>query len=89
MSVLLVTYDLKTPGRSYDSFFNTLKTQGNWWHYLTNTWLIQTQMTPSEVYTALSAHLSVKDWILVLPVTRPAFGYLPKDAWDWINARLL
>jgi hypothetical protein len=88
MSVILVTYDLKTPGRNYTSFFNALKAQGNWWHYLANTWLVETAQTSHEVYTALSAHVTVKDWILVLPVTKHANGWLPKDAWDWINARL-
>jgi hypothetical protein len=89
VSVILVTYDLKTPGRVYTQFYETLKAQGNWWHYLSTTWLLHTQKTPNQIYTALAEHLTVKDWVLVLPVTKPAFGYLPKDAWDWINARLI
>jgi len=88
MSVILVTYDLKTPGRAYSTFYDSLKEQGNWWHYLTSTWLIETNKTPSDVYSALAPHITVKDWILVIPVKKPSYGYLPQDAWDWINARL-
>jgi hypothetical protein len=88
MSVVLITYDLKTPGRVYTSFYETLKLQGNWCHYLSSTWLIETQKTPNDIYTALAPHITVKDFILIIPVTKPAFGWLPKAAWDWINSRV-
>ena len=83
--VLIVTYDLKTPGWNYTAFYDALKAQGQWWHYLTSSWLIVTGKSPSDVYTALAPHLPKSDRILVLPVKKPAFGYLPKEAWDWIN----
>jgi hypothetical protein len=85
---LIVTYDLKTIPWNYSGFYAALKSQGSWWHYLSSSWIIITTQTPSEVYAALAPHLSVKDLILVMPVTRPAFGYLPKDAWDWINTNV-
>jgi hypothetical protein len=88
MSVLLITYDLKTKGKVYTPFYDALRAQGQWWHYLTTTWLIQTEKSPDQVYVALAPHLSTLDWILVVPVSKPAFGYLPKEAWDWINANL-
>lgn len=88
MSLVLVTYDLKTAGKNYESFFNTLKMQGNWWHYLKNTWLIETAQGPDQVYAAVAPHLTTQDFILVLPVTAPSFGWLPKDAWEWINKKL-
>jgi hypothetical protein len=85
--ILLVTYDLKTPGRTYGPFYEALKAQGSWWHYLTTTWLLDTEHQPQEVYDALGQHLSKLDRILVIRVTNSYQGYLPKDAWDWINAR--
>jgi hypothetical protein len=83
--VLLVTYDLKTAGRNYTPFYDSLKAQGSWWHYLSHSWLIITPNNSETVYKALAPHLSKADLILVIPVRRPAFGWLPKDAWDWIN----
>jgi hypothetical protein len=83
--VLLITYDLKTAGWNYDPFFSALKNQGNWLHYITSTWLIYTTSTPEGVYAAISPHLSDKDFVLILPVNKPAFGLLPQDAWDWIQ----
>ncbi len=86
--VLLVSYDLKTPGWNYTAFYETLKAQGSWWHYLTSTWLIITPKSPAEVHNALGPHLAKTDSILILPVKKPAFGWLPKEAWDWINANV-
>jgi hypothetical protein len=59
MSVILVTYDLKTAGRVYSTFYDALKQQGNWWHYLTSTWLIETNKTPNDIYNALAPHITV------------------------------
>ena len=82
--VLLITYDLKTPGKDYTPFFEALKKQGEWWHYLTNTWLIATGKSAKEVQSALGPHLTIKDFILIVPFSSGYFGYLPRDAWDWI-----
>jgi hypothetical protein len=83
--VLLVTYDLKTPMKSYTPFYEALKRQGSWWHYLSSTWLVATTKTPQEVYSALAPHLTVRDFILITRITKPLWGFLPKDAWNWIN----
>lgn len=86
--VLLVTYDLKTVGKNYTPFYDALKLQGTWWHYLSSAWLIATPNTPQILYTAVAPHLTSSDFILILPVTRPYWGILPKDAWDWIETHL-
>jgi len=86
MRVLLVTYDLKTPGRDYAPFFKALQEQGKWWHYISSTWLIVTSKTPVEVYNAICPNLSMQDFILITPMAKTYWGFLPKDAWDWITA---
>jgi hypothetical protein len=86
--VLLVTYDLKTPGKNYTPFYEALKLQGPWWHYLTSTWLIVTTKSSQDVYLSIASNLTVQDFVLVIPVTRPYWGYLPKEAWDWIDKNI-
>ena len=86
--VLLVTYDLKTAGKNYAPFYEALKNQGTWWHYLSSTWLIKTTKTHIEVYNAIAPHITIRDHVLIVPITRPYWGLLPKDAWDWINKHL-
>ena len=86
--IILVTYDLKTSGKNYTPFYDALRTQGQWWHYLASTWLIDTTKTPKQVYAELGPHLTTLDSILVTEITRSYYGYLPKEAWDWISSRL-
>jgi len=86
--VLLVTYDLKTPLMSYTPFYEVLKRQDGWWHYLGSTWLIATSKTPEQLHAELGLYLSMQDLILIVPITRPYYGFLPQDAWDWIEANL-
>lgn len=87
---LMVIYDLRTRRWNYDSFYAALKQQGTngWWSYLSSAWLIITNKSPELVYDALAPHISTLDRVLVIQVSKPAFGYLPKPAWDWINSNL-
>ena len=85
--ILLVTYDLKAR-RDYSLFYSALQQEGDWWHYLTNTWLLYTGRTPEDVATALRPHMALGDLLLVVEIRDNFHGYLPKDAWDWIRARL-
>jgi hypothetical protein len=85
IAVLLVTYDLRTPGHNYNPFYEALKQQGNWWHYISSTWLIATRKTPQELYSALVGHIATGDSLLVVTVKYPYWGSLSKEAWKWMN----
>lgn len=86
--VLLVTYDLKTPLRDYAPFYEALKQQGAWLHYLDSTWLISTSHTPQQLYNAVVSHITTSDRLLIVPITRPYYGFMPKDVWDWLDKHL-
>jgi hypothetical protein len=85
--ILVVTYDLKGPTGSYDGLYNALKQQGSWAHYITDTWLISTDKTPQQLFDALLPHLNTKakDYILITTLGAH-WGWLPKDAWEWIKS---
>lgn len=85
--ILLLTLDLKGPSGSYAPLYEAIKRQGSWWHYLNWTWLLQTVNSPDQIVAELSPHLQTADRLFVTPVTRPYQGWLPKDAWAWINER--
>jgi hypothetical protein len=88
--ILLVTYDLKTSGHNYTPFYEALKTQGtSWWHYLSSTWLIDTNKTPKQLYDAVVPHITTNDNLLIIEVTGQYWGYLPKDSWEWVQRRLV
>lgn len=83
----LITYDLKTPNWNYTGFYNALKNLGDWWHYLDSTWIIKSSTyTPQQMYDVLAPHLSTKDFILIIEIVPESkYGFLPKDAWGWLN----
>jgi hypothetical protein len=85
--IFLITYDLKI-AKDYTPFYEALKAQGPWWHYITSTWIVDTQKTPDEILQAVRPHLSTQDFVLIIEVGLRHQGLLPKDAWDWINSRI-
>lgn len=84
----LVSYDLKSPVESYEPFFNELKQSVNWWHQLNATWTVVRYESLVELAPKLRGLILTNDRILVMPAKGPAEGWLPKDAWDWINTNV-
>lgn len=62
----------------------------DWWHYMPHVWLIASNMTSADaLFNALKQHynLQPEDRLLIIRVHRDYQGWLPKDAWDWINKK--
>lgn len=85
--IYAINYDLKRPGQNYAALHDAIKGLGDWWHYLGSTWLVDTHLTAAGVWNRLAPHVDPNDHILVIGVTRDAAGWLPQEAWNWINAR--
>jgi len=85
--ILIVTYDLRSP-QDYHNFYEAVKQQGKWWHYMASTWLLSTQKTPQEVVDAILPRMDVQDFLLVCELSNKYQGRLPKPAWEWINQEL-
>src|SRR3989338_8562801 len=83
--ILIVTYELRGP-HNYLPFYEAIKNQGNWWHYLASTWLLSTSKTLKEVYNEIAPLMLNTDSLLITEMgsSQPQ-GWLPKAAWDWIQ----
>jgi hypothetical protein len=64
MSVLMVTYDLKQPGRDYTPVHRYLK-QFAYCKDLESFWLLDTTMTAEQVRDGLKAHVDSNDKVFV------------------------
>jgi hypothetical protein len=82
-----INYDLKRPGQNYEPLYSAIKSCGDWWHYLESTWLVDTNLDANGIWKRLEPHVDKNDRILVIGATKDYEGWLPKDAWDWINSR--
>lgn len=83
----LVTYDLKKPGQDYKDLHEAMKARGTWWHYLESTWLLKTSLSASQIFERLRPYLDANDLILIVRVLpNDKSGWLPQDAWNWINS---
>lgn len=89
MAVLIITYDLDGKNKDYAPLFEAIKeTSDKWWHYITDAWLVHTQLTAKEFFDALLPHIDEKkDFIFVAEITKNYSGWLPEKAWEWIRNR--
>lgn len=82
-----IQYDLNRPGQNYADLHTAIKCCGAWWHYLDSSWLVDTALMASGIWTRLSPHIDKNDNMLIIGVTRDFAGWLPEAAWTWINQR--
>ena len=86
--IYAINYDLKKPGQNYEALYQAIKGCGDWWHHLGSTWLVDTSLDANGIYNHLAPHVDKNDFILVIGVTRNYQGWLPEQAWEWINSRV-
>ena len=86
--ILLVTYDLKGPSSRYAPLYDFLKSQRSWSHYLTSTWLISTAQSPQQIADGIKPFVEEGDFYIVVRFTNEYWGWLPKDAWAWVEKHI-
>ncbi len=87
--IYAINYDLKRPGQNYKELYAAIQRCGDWWHFLESTWLVDSTLSAQGIWNTLSPHVDANDRVLVIGVTRNYHGWLPPDAWNWINSRSL
>ena len=82
----LVSYTLNPP-RINQALEKELQSTGIWWHHLDFTWIIVSGETIEQLYNRIAKHLMQSDHELIfeIPPNARYFGWLPKEAWDWLQ----
>lgn len=65
--VYLISYDLNRPGQGYARLYDGIKELGAWWHYLDSTWLVDTNLTSSQIFERLRSRAEQRS----LAITHP------------------
>jgi hypothetical protein len=84
----IVCYDLKELPFRYTPLYEELKQSEHWLHHLTSTWIVLRYDALVEFAPKLQRLIFTNDRLIIMPAKGPAEGWLPKEAWDWINARV-
>lgn len=85
---MLITYDLRAPGRDYTKLYAAIKAQGTTWiHPLESTWIINTSKTTEQVRDALTSHMDDNDKVFVSVLKNGAsWKNLGSAFADWMKA---
>lgn len=87
MNLFLVTFSLRNPQKNYDPFFVAVR--GNalqWWHFIEQSCVVTTNRALHDYVGQLLPHIEETDSLLVVEITPHQFqGWLPQQAWDWLN----
>jgi hypothetical protein len=83
MAILLVTYDLRQPGRNYQPVHDYLK-QFTYCKGLESVWLLDTTVPPSTIRDQINKVIDRSDVTFVGRITQEwsAFGYFCAE---WLN----
>lgn len=66
MSVRMITYDLRKPGRDYSGLYKAIESiAGARWHCVESVWLVRTAKDNAAIREILTPHLDVNDKLLV------------------------
>jgi hypothetical protein len=83
MAVILVTYDLKQPGRNYQPVHDYLK-KFTYCKGLESVWLLDTTLTTTAIRDALSKLVDASDKTFAVRITKD-WGSWNYDCADWLN----
>jgi hypothetical protein len=69
MSLKMISYDLREPGRDYSSLYKAIESLGaNRWHYLESVWFVPTATSTSAVMDMIRPHIDANDKLLVCTI---------------------
>jgi len=83
--MLLITYDRNGAGQDYSQLHKEIKQASRWWHHLESTWIVCTDLTPTQWSDRLRRHLDSNDHLLVIEIAENYDGWLPEKAWKWLH----
>lgn len=85
--VLIVSYDLSTPGKNYEPLLKRIKDYGPWARLGGSAYLIVTDQLPATVRDSLGQVIDANDKLYVGVAPAPsAWLGMPNDVSNWIVA---
>lgn len=89
MKCFIITYDLRKPGRDYNSLYEALKSFGTWGKINESTWAIVSSLTSRQIYDFLSKHIDANDRIFIIKSGKEATWLNAIASTDWLKKHLI
>jgi CRISPR/Cas system-associated endoribonuclease Cas2 len=88
MAALLVTYDLNSPGQKHAKVLELIKSSNNWERLSESSYVINTSLSPDQVYKHFEKLLDTNDNIWIISLKKPYSGFGSKKVIDWLDNNL-
>lgn len=85
--VYCISYDLRKPGRDYESLYNAIKSYGTWWHQTESVWFIVTNEKAANIRDRLNNQIDTNDKLFVIALQREwaGVGFSQKE-YEWLKS---
>jgi hypothetical protein len=84
--VLIINYALKNKYKDYSPLYKAIQDCGAWWHFMDSTWIVYTAHSANTVSQHLQQFIDTNtDYLFVCRLQKEHQGWLPKEAWEWLN----
>lgn len=87
----MLTYDLNSPGQSYDDVIKTIKediSTGAWCSYWKSSYLLRSNLTPKQMMAKLKPFLDKGDRFFITEIVDNKSGWLTEKNWEYINKNI-
>jgi hypothetical protein len=88
MAVLLITYDLNSPGQNYKPVLDFIKSHDAWARLSESCYAVRTEAGPAAVRDAIRAHMDPSDYVYVITLKQPYSGFGPVKVNEWLDSNL-
>jgi hypothetical protein len=90
MPLILVTYDLnkEKSSENYNNVLNVIKSEKNWARLSESCYVMDTNLTPQQIYSKVKPFLDTNDMLLAFPIKKPYFGQHSKEVIDWLSKKI-
>lgn len=89
MKCYIITYDLRKPGRNYQTLYEAIKSFGTWGKINESTWAIVSSLTSYQIYEFLSKHIDSNDRIFIIKSGGDATWLNAIAENDWLKKHLI
>lgn len=91
--LFIIIYDLKVPGRDYNSLYDAIKALSNdYQHPLESTWFVASDgnLSSQGIYDVLRETIDDNDNLFVANLNDPKErqGWMPKSFWSWFAEKV-